>query len=114
MTPPRAWHCMDGPLEWFGALGAIVAAGMIAADLGRRWTGWAFALFVAVSAAWIASGLANGTPPIVVQNALLLAVNAWGVWQYLLSPRKKREIEKAEAIAEEAKEEVAKEDSEAS
>ncbi|WP_225207164.1 hypothetical protein [Novosphingobium huizhouense] len=100
---------MDGPLEWFGAIGAIVAAGMIAMDLGRRWTGWAFVLFVAVSVAWIASGLANSTMPIVVQNALLLAVNAWGVWQYLLSPRKKREIEKQEELAAEAKDEVAKE-----
>lgn len=97
---------MDGPLEWFGAIGAIVAAGLIAFDLGRRWTGWGFVLFVAVSLAWIASGLVNGTPPIVVQNALLLAVNAWGVWQYLLSPRKKREIERQEELAEEAKREV--------
>ena len=108
----RARVCsgMDGPLEWFGAIGAIIAAGMIAADLGRRWTGWAFVLFVAVSGAWIASGLANATMPIVVQNALLLAVNGWGVWQYLLSPTKKREIEKAEEIAEEAKAEVAAQD----
>lgn len=101
---------MNGPLEWFGAIGAIVAAAMIAADLGRRWTGWAFVLFVTVSVAWIASGVGNGTMPLVVQNGLLLAVNAWGVWQYLLSPTKKREIEKAEEIAAEAKEEVAAED----
>ncbi|MEO0032349.1 MAG: hypothetical protein RIS94_2107 [Pseudomonadota bacterium] len=100
---------MNGPLEWFGAIGAIIAAAMIAADLGRRWTGWGFVLFVAVSIAWIASGLLTHAMPITVQNALLLAVNGWGVWQYLLSPTKKREIEKAEQIAEEAKEEVAKE-----
>jgi len=25
---------MNGPLEWFGAIGTILAAGMIAADLG--------------------------------------------------------------------------------
>ncbi|MDF8331693.1 hypothetical protein [Novosphingobium cyanobacteriorum] len=101
---------MDGPLEWFGAIGAIVAAAMIAADLGRRWTGWGFVLFMAVSIAWIVSGLTNQTMPIAVQNALLLAVNAWGAWQYLLSPTKKREIEKAEEIAEEAKENMKAED----
>lgn len=100
---------MNGPLEWFGAIGAIVAAAMIAADLGRRLTGWAFVLFSVVSVAWIASGVANGTTPLVVQNGLLLAVNAFGVWQYLLSPKKKREIEKQEEIAEQAKEEVAQE-----
>jgi len=100
---------MNGPLEWFGAIGAIVAAAMIAADLGRRWTGWGFVLFVVVSLAWIASGLFNNTMPIVAQNGLLLAVNAWGVWQFLLSPKKKREIEKAEEIAEQAKDEVSAE-----
>lgn len=97
---------MNGALEWFGAIGAIIAAGMIAADLGRRWTGWAFILFVVVSVAWIVSGVVNGTMPLVVQNGLLLAVNLWGVWQYLLSPRKKREIQRAEQIAEQAHDEV--------
>jgi len=93
---------MDGPLEWFGAIGAIVAAGLIAADLGRKVTGWAFVLFVAVSVAWIAAGLRNGTWSLVAQNGLLLVVNAWGVWQFLLSRRKKREIELQEEIAERA------------
>lgn len=97
---------MDGPLEWFGAIGAIVAAGLIAADLGRRVTGWAFVLFLAVSLAWIVSGLINSTMPLVAQNGLLLAVNAWGVWQYLLSPRKKREIERQEELAVLAKDDV--------
>lgn len=101
---------MNGPLEWFGAIGAIVAAAMIAGDLGRRWTGWAFVLFAIVSVAWIASGLLHNTMPLVVQNGLLLAVNLFGVWQYLLSRRKKREIEKAEEIAEQAKIEVAQEE----
>ena len=93
---------MDGPLEWFGAIGAIIAAGLIAADLGRRVTGWAFVLFVAVSIAWVASGLIHQTWPLVIQNGLLLAVNVWGVWQFLLSRRKKREIELQEQIAERA------------
>ena len=93
---------MDGPLEWFAALGAIVAAGLIAADLGRKVTGWAFVLFVAVSLAWVAAGIANRTWPLVIQNGLLLAVNGWGVWQFLLSRRKKRELELQEDIAERA------------
>ena len=98
---------MNGPLEWFGAIGATIAAAMIAADLGRRWTGWAFVLFAVVSIAWIVSGVINRTTPLVVQNGLLLAINAFGVWQYLLSPKRKRDIEKADEIAEQAKEDVA-------
>jgi len=97
---------MDGPLEWFGAAGAFIAAGLIAADLGRRVTGWAFVLFVFVSIAWVIAGLATATWSLVIQNSLLLGVNTWGVWQYLLSPTRKREIEKQEKIAEQAREEA--------
>jgi hypothetical protein len=102
---------MDGPLEWFGAAGAIIAAALIAADLGRRVTGWAFVLFVVTSIAWIVSGLLNRTWPLVAQNALLFAVNGWGVWQYLLSKRKKREMEVQENLAEKAKAKVNREES---
>ena len=93
---------MDGPLEWFGAVGSIVAAALIAADFGRRVTGWAFVLFVSVSIAWVISGVVNQTWPLVVQNGLLTAVNLLGVWQFLLSRRKKREIEFQEELAERA------------
>jgi hypothetical protein len=100
---------MNGPLEWFGAIGTILAAGMIAADLGRRVTGWAFILFMFVSVAWIVSGVINGTPPLAVQNLIMLAVNAWGVWQYLLSPRNKARIKKMEELEERAKLEIERE-----
>ena len=97
---------MDGPLEWAAAIGTIVAAFLVASDFGRRVTGWGFVLFAVVAVAWIVSALLNDTMPLAIQNAILLAINAWGVWQYLLNPRKKREIERAEELAEQAKEEV--------
>ena len=98
---------MNGPLEWIGAIGAIVAAALIAGDFGRRTTGWGFVLFSAVSVVWIVSGLsAKDGMPIATQNAILLLINAYGVWQFLLSPKKKREIERAKELAEEAKEDV--------
>jgi uncharacterized membrane protein YphA (DoxX/SURF4 family) len=100
---------MNGPLEWIAAIGTIVAASLLAADLGRKVTGFGFVLFCAVAVTWVVSGVINGTMPITVMNAILLVINAWGVWQYLLNPRKKREIERAEEIAEQAKEEVAEE-----
>lgn len=98
---------MNGPLEWVGAIGAILAAALIAADLGRRITGWGFVLFSAVSIVWIVSGLtAKDGMPIAVQNGILLVINLYGVWQFLLSLKKKREIEEAEKIQSEAKERV--------
>lgn len=80
---------MDGPLEWFAAIGTIVAATLVAADLGRRATGWGFVLFSIVAALWIASGLQHHTGSLVIQNAALLAINGWGVWRYLLNPERR-------------------------
>lgn len=98
---------MNGPLEWVGAIGAIIAAALIAADLGRRVTGWGFVLFSVVSVVWIVSSLsATDRMPIAVQNGILLIINLYGVWQFLLSRKKKREIEKAEELAEKAKGDV--------
>jgi uncharacterized membrane protein YphA (DoxX/SURF4 family) len=99
---------MNGPLEWIAAIGTIVAAALLAADLGRRVTGFGFALFCVVATVWIVSALSDEPPvyPIAVMNTLLLAINAWGVWQFLLNPKKKRAIERAEAIAEKAERDV--------
>ena len=99
---------MNGPLEWFGAIGAIIAAAMIASDLGRRWTGWAFVLFCAVSIAWIIAGLQSDATPLTIQNGILLLINAYGVWQYLLSKKNKRIMEREEELHEKAVAEVEK------
>ena len=40
---------MNGPLEWIAAAGTIIAAALIAADLGRTITGYGFVLFCAVA-----------------------------------------------------------------
>lgn len=80
---------MDGPLEWFAALGTIVAASLVAADLGRRWTGWGFVLFMAVAITWIVAGLRSNSGSLVIQNGALLLINAWGVWRYLISPKRR-------------------------
>lgn len=97
---------MNGPLEWIAALGTMLAAGLIAIDLGRRVTGFGFVLFCAVSITWIVSGLINGTMPIAVMNGILLVINAWGVWQYLLNPKKRKVIDKVERYAAEVEKEV--------
>ena len=98
---------MNGPLEWLGAIGAIIAAALIAGDFGRRVSGWGFVLFSVVSVVWIVSGLtAKDGMPIAVQNGILLLINLYGVWQFLLSPKKRREIERAEELEEKAKADV--------
>lgn len=101
---------MNGPLEWIAAIGTMIAAGLIAIDLGRRVTGFGFVLFCAVSLMWIVAGAINGTVPIAVMNAILLLINAWGVWQYLLNPTKKKVIEKVERYAAKVEIEVEREE----
>jgi hypothetical protein len=77
-------------LQWYGAAASVIAAGLVAADLGRKITGWAFVLFVSSSIALIAWGfLQKDSKGIGVQNILMLAINAFGVYQYLI--RKKND-----------------------
>ena len=82
---------MNGPLEWIAAIGTMLAAGIIAADLGRKATGFGFILFCVVAIVWVVAGIRDGVVPIIAMNAALLLINAWGVWQYLIS-RKNRKI----------------------
>ncbi|WP_411289915.1 hypothetical protein [Sphingorhabdus sp.] len=101
---------MNGPIEWIAAIGTIVAAAMVAADFSRRITGFGFVLFSIVACLWVYSGLtAPDGMPLAIQNGVLLFINLFGVWQFLLSRKKKREIDKAAEIAEQAKEELAQE-----
>ncbi|MXO97348.1 hypothetical protein GRI34_13070 [Erythrobacter aquimaris] len=75
---------MEGPLEWIASIGTIIAAGLIALDMGRRTTGWGFVLFTIVSILWIYSGLMKDAMPIAAMNAVLFLINGWGVWRYLI------------------------------
>ena len=97
---------MNGPLEWIAAIGTMIAAALIAADLGRKATGWGFVLFCAVSVTWVVSGFTSDALPIAAMNAILLAINAWGVWQFLLNPKKKKVIDRVERVAERIEREV--------
>ena len=97
---------MDGPLEWIAALGTMIAAGLVAADLGRKVTGWGFVLFCAVAITWIVSGLTSDALPIAAMNAVLLLINMWGVWRYLLSPHNRAKLKKLEELEQEAEREV--------
>ncbi|QCB40649.1 hypothetical protein E5554_12615 [Sphingobium sp. PAMC28499] len=73
-------------LQYYGAGAATLAALVVSLNLGRRITGWAFVLFVTSSIALIAWGfLDKDSEGIGWQNVALLAINAVGVWRYLIS-----------------------------
>ena len=72
-------------LQWFGAVTSVIAAGLVAADLGRKITGWAFVLFVVSSIALLIWGfLQPGSTGIGMQNAIMLVINLLGVYRYLI------------------------------
>ena len=93
-------------IEWMAAIGAMAAAVLIAADWGRHRTGTGFILFAIVSVLWMAAGYLDDSPAMIVQNAILLAINMYGVWRYLISPREKRVIDRLNHVAEKAEREV--------
>ena len=78
-------------LQYYGAGAATVAALIVSLDLGRRWTGWAFVVFVTSSLALIGWGFLNDEGEgIGMQNVVLLAINAIGVWRYLIVKERPR------------------------
>ncbi len=72
-------------LQYYGAGAATLAALIVSLNLGRRWTGWAFVIFVTSSIALIAWGfLQPDSEGIGLQNVALLIINAIGVYRYLI------------------------------
>jgi hypothetical protein len=96
-------------VEWYAAGAAAVAALLVSLDLGRRATGFAFIIFVTSSIAFIAYGLLDPQPEeaLASLNFALLAINLFGVWQYLLSPKNRRKQRAIKEAVEEFEEKEA-------
>jgi hypothetical protein len=72
-------------LQYYGAAAGALAALIVSLDLGRRWTGWAFVIFVTSSLALIGWGFMNDEGEgIGTQNVVLFAINCIGVYRYLI------------------------------
>lgn len=71
-------------LKWAASLSGMVAAFMVSLDSGRKVTGWGFVLFVFSSIAWIVSGLIDTEGALATQNIVLLGINVFGVYRYMI------------------------------
>ena len=71
-------------LKWFAAVSGTIAAFMVAADYGRKTTGWGFVLFVGSSIGWIAGALLTKDGALGTQNVVLFGINLLGVYRYLI------------------------------
>ncbi len=87
--------------EWYATIAGIVAALMLASDLGRKVTGYGFVLFCTMNIAWIvfAQSQEDGAG-LTWQNAILFGVNLLGVYQYLLSAKNRRKMKAVETAVE--------------
>lgn len=76
-------------LQYYGAASGVVAALLIAMNLGERWTGTAFIIFVTSSLALILWGfLQSESAGIGMQNIALLFINIFGVYRHLFAKPK--------------------------
>ncbi|TZG26431.1 hypothetical protein [Sphingomonas montanisoli] len=72
-------------LQWYGAVAGAVAALIVSLDLGRRWTGIGFVIFVTSSIALVLWGfLGPEAKGIGTQNIILFVINLIGVYRYLI------------------------------
>ena len=71
-------------LKWFAAISGVIAAFMVAADYGRKTTGWGFVIFVASSIAWISGAILTKDGALGSQNVVLFGINLFGVYRYLI------------------------------
>jgi uncharacterized membrane protein YphA (DoxX/SURF4 family) len=96
-------------LEWYATISGVIAALMLASDMGRKVTGFGFVLFCTMNIAWIffAQSQDEGSG-LTWQNAILFGVNLIGVYQYLLSPKNRRKMEVIEKAVEKFEEKEAK------
>ncbi|MFA7586072.1 MAG: PRC-barrel domain-containing protein [Novosphingobium sp.] len=74
---------MEDWLSWTAAGATIVAAMIVAANLGARQTGWGFVVFTFGSLCWIGVAALSGTMSLLVTNGVLTLINGFGIWRWL-------------------------------
>jgi multisubunit Na+/H+ antiporter MnhG subunit len=76
-------------LRTFAAATTVLAAALVAANLNARSTVAGFMIFIVASIAWMADGWLETKASLVIQNVILLLINAIGVWRWF--PRAEKE-----------------------
>ena len=74
---------METAANWVAPIATTIAAVMVAANLGSRFTGWGFVVFTIGSLGWIAIGALTDQPNLLWQNVFLFVVNVIGIWRWL-------------------------------
>jgi hypothetical protein len=76
-------------LRTVAAVTTVLAAALVAANLNARITVAGFIIFIVASIAWMIDGWLESKASLVIQNVILLLINAIGVWRWF--PKAERE-----------------------
>jgi hypothetical protein len=71
-----------GILRTFAAVTTVLAAALVAANLNARVTVLGFMIFIVACIAWMVDGWIESKASLVIQNVILLFINAIGVWRW--------------------------------
>lgn len=74
---------MENIAGWIAPAATMVAAMMTAANLGARFTGWGFVVFLVGSLAWSVVAFVTGQANLLWTNLFLTLVNLVGIWRWL-------------------------------
>ena len=69
-------------LRTFAAATTVLAAALVAANVNARVTVASFMIFIVASIAWMADGWLETKTSLVIQNVILLLINAIGVGRW--------------------------------
>jgi type IV secretory pathway TrbD component len=76
---------MKDLLGYVAMLTGTLAAIMVSVNAGRRLTGYGFVIFTLSSLTWIAYAMQDGETPLILQNAVLTAINLGGIYRWLIA-----------------------------
>jgi hypothetical protein len=80
-------------LRTLATAATILAAALVAANWNARVTVSGFAIFIVASIAWMIDGWLESKSSLLIQNAVLLLINALGIWRWL--PRAEKEADQS-------------------
>ena len=78
-------------VKWIASVSGMIAALLVAADLGKRDTGRAMVLFCGSAICWLTGAALTRDWALGTQNVVLFAIDLFGVYRYLIRDRGKAE-----------------------
>lgn len=69
-------------IQWIGCV--LGVAGSLLLAFHNRYSGWGFVAYLVSNGAWLAFGVYQQLPALVVQNLAFSVVSVFGVWRWLV------------------------------